>query len=1486
MPESGQQPQHSVTDHRPAAPPPEPVLRRLLPPLLIVFVLLVGGAFSFQLYQYRQDLAESNSRLVSGVAEDLQRLLAEQENKLRAIEEVLARDEKLLASLQAGNRQELFDSFAPLFARLRAEHAITHFYFIDPQRICLLRLHNPEKFGDRLDRFTAVAAAQSDRSAAGIELGPLGTFTLRVVRPLYVDGRLIGFLELGKEIEGILAEISRHAAVDLLLTLKKAALSRKTWETGMRILGREADWDQFADDVLAYSTFTTLPETLHSLVGPDGPAEAVEKTFAGRSWSVLSVPMDDVAGIRVGDLLVLRDITAIKAAAWKVSFLFGGGGLLLLGGLLLFLFLLLRRTDRGIAAQQAELWQSRDRLRVSEARYREFFEKSPDAYLTMEEGLFTDCNDAALAILAASREQVVGRRVTDFSPELQPDGTPSGLGSAERLQQVLESGSIRFEWLHRRLDGNDIWVDVSLALLSPLPRPTTLATLRDISDRKRAEAITALRLRLIDYAVDHNLGQLLVRVLDEVGLLLESPIGFYHFVEADQQTISLQQWSTATLRDFCRADGKGGHYPIDQAGVWVDSVRTGKTVVHNDYSSLPGKKGLPPGHAQVIREVVVPVIRQGRLVAIFGLGNKPVDYTPLDVETIESVADVSWEIIERKRGEERLRAEEVRIRAISESAHDAIIMIDPQGNVSFWNPAAERIFGYRPAEVIGRNLHHLLVPERYHAAHEKAYPLFLQSGQGAVVGQTLELAACHQNGQEIDVELSLSALQLADGWHAVGLMRDISDRKRMERELSSTNQALQRQTEVAREMAERAEMANIAKSEFLANMSHEIRTPMNGVMGMTGLLLDTPLSEEQRRYAEVVLASSESLLGLLNDILDFSKIEAGKLDLEVLPFDLFSLLDDVTTSLAVRANEKGLELLYRTDPEVPTLLRGDPGRLRQVLNNLVGNAIKFTEAGEVEISVSLEEESAERALLHLTVRDMGIGIPAEKIPLLFRKFTQVDASTTRKYGGTGLGLAICKQLVELMGGRIGVESAEGRGSEFWFTADLGKQVHQLRTEMAPPAALEGVRVLVVDDNSTNREIVITRLTAWKMRPEEVDSGAAALTALHRGVADDDPFRLAVIDMQMPGMDGESLGRTIMADRQLVATRLVMLTSLGARGDARRFAEIGFSAYLTKPVRHRELRSVLALALNGEAGQMGEMSSLVTRHTARETAALYTGRPARLLLAEDNITNQQVALGILKKLGLSADAVVNGAEAVKAVASTPYDLVLMDIQMPLLDGLAATRQIRAREAEQAGRRLPIVAMTAHAMQGDREACLAAGMDDYLSKPVELSSLVAVLNRWLPVVPADDGSLPADDGSVSAGNEMVPADNSVARQSTEPATPVWDRTALLGRLMDDQELAAVVIAAFGDDMPLQLAALKAALAAGDKPALASRAHGIKGAAANIGAEVLRGLALAMEKAAKGGDLAAAASLLPQLVEGFDQFQQAVASDPFPDGGQERG
>ena len=580
-----------------------------------------------------------------------------------------------------------------------------------------------------------------------------------------------------------------------------------------------------------------------------------------------------------------------------------------------------------------------------------------------------------------------------------------------------------------------------------------------------------------------------------------------------------------------------------------------------------------------------------------------------------------------------------------------------------------------------------------------------------------------------------------------GFITDITARKLAEEKLRDAldkadqlNGILEVQTKNATHLATLAEAANAAKSQFLANMSHEIRTPMNGVIGMTGLLLDTELTDEQREYAQIVSSCGESLLSLINDILDYSKIEAGKLELETLDFDIRDLLEDFSGMMAMRAHEKGLEFICAAEPDVPSWLRGDPGRLRQILTNLTGNAIKFTERGEVQVRVETVEEDADSVLLRFCVQDTGIGIPAEKMGVLFRSFSQVDASTTRRYGGTGLGLAISRQLAEIMGGQTGVTSEAGRGSTFWFTARVGLQPDRPQTRTLSDSIC-GKRILVVDDNATNRAILAVRLTSWGAAVAEAPDGPIALEKMAEAFESGTPFDAAVIDMQMPDMDGLMLGSALRQDSRFASVSLLMMTSLGQQIGRPALEQSGFSGCLSKPVRLSEFFVCLTSILAGAAGA-GPLSA----EPGTDAASVKRHRTARILLAEDNIVNQQVALSILRKMGLHAHAVANGAEAIQSLEEFPYDLLLMDVQMPEMDGFEATKIIRDPRSAVLNHNIPILAMTAHAMQGDREKCLTAGMNDYLSKPVSPKTLAEKLDQWLP----EDSILP---GATTATRQAI-------------------------------------------------------------------------------------------------------------------------------------
>ncbi len=817
-----------------------------------------------------------------------------------------------------------------------------------------------------------------------------------------------------------------------------------------------------------------------------------------------------------------------------------------------------------------------------------------------------------------------------------------------------------------------------------------------------------------------------------------------------------------------------------------------------------------------------------------------------------AIIGVSTDITEIKQTEELSRSEEL-FGLLDEVVKEyAIFMLDPEGCISNWSAGAERMKGYRAEEIVGRHFSVFYTPEDIERGHpEEELRIAKELGHYEEEGFRVR-----KDGSRLYASVLITALHDEEG-NLRGfskVVRNVTERRRYEDELKEAHRT-------AAEAGQAAEEANRAKSEFLANMSHEIRTPMNGVIGMIGLLIDTDLDEEQREYAETVRSSADNLLTIINDILDFSKIEAGKMDIEIIAFDLRTAVEESVGLLAERAHYKGLEIASLVEAEVPTALKGDPGRIRQVLVNLLGNAVKFTEEGEVTLMVRLVEESDEEAVIRFEVKDTGIGMTEEQRGRLFQSFSQADASMTRRYGGTGLGLAISKQLVELMGGEIGVESEPGAGSTFFFALPLKKQREGAKKPEA--STLHDLKVLVVDDNETNRRIVHEQVASWGMRDGMAEDGQRALEVLREAAESNEPYDLAILDMQMLEMDGVELARRIKEDPAIAPTKLVMASSVGRGREAERAMEAGVEVYLVKPVRQSRLYAALATVMAtpppGEETVREDEKPLTVPHEPKEAKARFR---ARVLVAEDNRVNQMVAVKMLEKLGYRADVAADGQEAVEALFSlVPYAAVLMDVQMPEMNGYEATAEIRRREREDPnGRRTPIIAMTANAMQGDREKALSAGMDDYVAKPVKPEELDAALERWIPRY--DEETLASEEATDGAG--ALPDD----------ATETLDSSVIEGLFdLGGDELLEELADLFLEDVPPRLEALREAIGSGDAPSVGQVAHALKGSSGNMGATRMASICAKLEAVGISEDLTKAPKLLDQLEAEFSRVRPAL-------------
>jgi len=1069
-----------------------------------------------------------------------------------------------------------------------------------------------------------------------------------------------------------------------------------------------------------------------------------------------------------------------------------------------------------------ELRNAEEELKVQEAFFQRLFGSLPEGVVIVDQhdGII-DANGKFFEMFGYEPADVKGKTLDAL---VVPEDYRNE--SARIAADAYHENAVQVDTVRKRKDGSSIHVSAIAAPIKLAGEQYGLfAIYRDITDRKKTEEILARERTLLRTLID-------------------------------------------ALPDFIFVKDTGGRFVLANAAEL-------KRIGENEHERIVGKSEdeyLPSAETLVKCRAEKAVLTSGQP----DLNKEEHIYdsrgtvrwvqttrVPLrDIHgTIIGIVGVSHDITTRRQAERDIQESADRLQTIIETVDEGITVSDLDERYEIFNSKMEEITGYTCAEV--------------NALQDLAARLYRDTDQHASItahrreawdtGHTgeVEIIIVTRQGQEKTVLVSTSLVKYKNRQMILSAWRDITSRKLAEEEMaiyaeqllqaksSAESQAeiLAVQTRDLEEAREQALEASRLKSEFVANMSHEIRTPMNGVIGMTGLLLDTPLTPEQQEYTEIIRTSAESLLTIINDILDFSKIEAGKLTLEVIDFNIRNVLDEAIDMLAQRASEKHLEFVSFVTEEVPVYVRGDPGRLRQVIVNLVNNAIKFTEKGEVSLTTSVEADTEVSTMLRFRVKDTGIGIPPERANRLFKPFSQADGSTTRKYGGTGLGLTISKQLAEMMGGKIGVESQPGVGSEFWFTAILKK------SPMHPPMEAEashlvGLKMLIVDDNSTNRIILSHHAESWGMLPTAVGNGADALEILQRAARGKEPFDIALVDMQLPDTDGYTLTQTIKSSPVTESTVVLMLTSLG---NGSGWSSInGLAGCLTKPVKETTLHDTLVRLFAREPSPVDKGDG------DAEPEPEVRARSARILIAEDNPINQRVALRMLQKIGYRADVVANGKDAVGAVQGMGYDIVLMDCNMPEMDGFAATAEIRKWEREQDGRHTVIIAMTANALQGDRDKALSAGMDDYIAKPVNQKDLYAMLEHWVSTVSPHDEEL----------EEPVPPTAPEPKAEVPEMVLNLDRLKELEGLMDGEDKGWLrgLIEQYLQDTAVRIGELRTALTEGDAGKAGKIAHALKGSSNNIGAVILSEPLQRLQRIGEAGTLEGADALINDVERNF--------------------
>ncbi len=1522
---------------------PKPVMRRLLPFLTVMFLTLVAGS-ALLLWRQHYNRVIARTALVSGEVERSMKTALEQQARGMSIAaQSIALDPRVREALKAKDAERLLSDWRNLFEKLSREQSLTHFLFYDANRVCLLRVHKPELHGDQINSFLIREAERTGKSAWGIEMGAVGTATLRIVQPVFSGRRLVGYVEIGKGLEGILRELQMPAELKIAVSIRKDMIRREAWEAGMRLLGREASWERLPHSVIIYASQGHLPNAFarladHDPAGDHHNATGRSITDGGRNWKVTVSPFTDASGKEIGDLFIVNDITDLKAAFNRDITLGGIAGALVLFMLLGLSFVVLRRTDAGICAQQAELskneehlsailrsigdgviacdtagmveslneaaelltgWTSREaagrpvreifriinahtretaenpvfraisegvnvdlanhtaliakdgtehqiadscapikdasgavigavlvfrdvteeyrrreELRESEARFKQLAAQSRTiTWEVNEEGLYTFVSQVVKEILGYDPEELVGRlHFYDLHPEeeereafkseifevfarkepfrdlvksirckngeirwfsingiplLNPDGTLRGYRCSEtditlrkQMEAELESERLRlagiiegthvgtWEWNVQTGETvfNERWAEIigyTLEEISPTSIETWMKYVHPDDLKQSGEQLEKHFRGELDYydfeaRMMHKSGEW-IWVLDRGKVISWTRDGKPLLMLGTHQDITERKRTEEALKDSERKlasavdIAKLGYWELDMdSGIFTFSdsfyaiFRTTAEAVGGYRMSVADYAShfVHPEDARMVGEETRKALEadnpdlshylEHRMLYDDGsIGYIAVRYFIVKDSTGKTVKTygANQDITERRRTEEALLKANERFTLAVDGSNDGIWDWDIASNEVYLSPRWKQMLGYEDHELANHVDTFLRLV--YDEDIEKVNESIRRYLEGELKEYAIQFRMKHKDGSLRWVLSRGAAIRDKNNraFRMAGSQSDITEQKNAEAAIKAAK--------------EQAEAASKAKSEFLANMSHEIRTPLNGVIGFTDLLRNTALSPEQHLYVENANVSGHALLNIITDILDFSKIEAGMMTLEIIKTDMFLLFEQSVDIVKFAAEKKKLEILLDIDNTMPRFAMVDPIRLNQVLINLLGNAVKFTEKGEVELKVRYKPLNHLRGTFSVSVRDTGIGISEAQKDKLFKAFSQADASTTRKFGGTGLGLIISDMVVKKMGGKIRVESVEGKGSTFFFDLTVD-------TEHGEARGYEDIshikRCLIIDDNANNRLILEHMLANWDIFCESCGDGLTALKVLKKSK----PFDVIICDYNMPPIDGLETIRLIREKLKLTPEKQPMILLYSSSDDPdvhKKCDKLGVRFCIAKPVKQEQLFACFAAAYEPASGESA--ADRENAATATDAAPENAEPGPVILVAEDVQVNMMLTKVMLSKLFPCAVILEaeNGKTAIRKYREFSPDLVLMDVQMPDMDGLDATKEIRELERA-SGRHVPIIALTAAAMKEEMEKCYQAGMDDFITKPVDAKKLKTILDKYSP------------------------------------------------------------------------------------------------------------------------------------------------------------